>query len=283
MSSATRVLRLPTPSPGAVAIYIFLSLGAVIMVVPFLWMLVTSIESFGEATRVPPILIPATAHWQNYGEVLTELPFLNFYRNTIIMTVVRTGADLLFASLSAYAFARIEFPGRTFLFFVALSVMMVPGGMLLIPQYLIISHLGLVNTLPGLILPGMFSAFGMFLLRQFFLSVPAELEQAARLDGANHLQIYWHVMLPLVKSALVALAIIKALSAWNDLLWPLIVINSPDKLTLSAGIALLQGEHITEFPLLMAGTALAMWPMILLFIVLQKQFIEGVALSGLKG
>jgi multiple sugar transport system permease protein len=269
--------------PGALAIHALLILGAIVMVGPFVWMVLTSLKSFTESTQVPPVIFPSQLDWNNYSDVFSSLPFLNFYINTTLMALGRVVGVLFFCSMMAYALARIEFPGRNIIFLLVLSVFMVPGQVLLIPQYLIMSQLGWLNTLQALITPGLFSAFGTFQLRQYFLSLPKELEEAARLDGANHFQIYWRIMLPLVRSGLVALAILKILWSWNELLWPLIVNNSPDKLTLSAGLAFLQDEFTTNYPQMMAGATLAIAPMIVLFAVLQRYFIEGIALSGSKG
>ncbi|MDB5078796.1 MAG: sugar transporter permease [Chloroflexi bacterium] len=269
--------------PASLAIHLFLIIGALTMVGPFIWMILTSFKSFTEATHVPPVFLPAVPEWSNYSEVFSSLPFFNFYVNTIVMALGRVVGVLFFCSMMAYALARIEFPGRNLIFLLVLSVFMVPGQVLLIPQYLLMSQLGWLNSLQALIAPGLFSAFGTFQLRQYFLSLPKELEEAARLDGANHFQIYWRIMLPLVKSGLLALAILKILWSWNELLWPLIVNNSPDKLTLSAGLAFLQDEFTTNYPQMMAGATLAILPMIVMFAVLQRYFIEGIAISGSKG
>jgi multiple sugar transport system permease protein len=191
--------------------------------------------------------------------------------------------QVLLCSLAAYAFARIEFPFRNLLFGLFLSVLMVPTQLFLIPQYLIMQQLGWLNSLQALIVPGLFSAFGTFLLRQFFNGLPRELDEAAKLDGANHFRIYWQILLPLARPGLVALAILDIIWSWNDLLWPLIVNTSVDKMTLSAGLASLQGQHATNYPLLMAGALLATWPLVLVFIFLQRYFIEGIAFSGTTG
>ncbi len=270
-------------SGSPVLVHLLLVLGACLMVGPFVWMILTSLKTLGEATMVPPVVFPSNWQWNNYRDVWLTLPFADFYTNTVLMTAGRTVGQVVFCSMAAYAFARIQFPGRDFLFIVFLSVLMVPAQVFLIPQYLIMARLGWVNTLQALIVPGIFSAFGTFLLRQFFMSMPAELEEAAKLDGANHFQIYSRVMLPLAKSGLIALAIITIRWSWNDLLWPLIVINSPTKMVLSAGIASLQGQYLTHYPILMAGAALATWPLILMFFLFQRHFVEGIALSGSKG
>lgn len=266
-----------------IAIHIALIIGAFLMVTPFIWMVLTSIKTFGESTQVPPIIFPAQINWSNYADIFTSLPFTMFYWNTFITTVAKTIGQLVFCSLAAYAFARIDFPGRNVLFVLLLSILMVPQQAYLIPQYLIMVNLGWLNTLKALIVPGVVSVFGTFLLRQFFMSMPKELEEAAKIDGCNHFQIYLRILLPLAKPGLIALAIFTILWSWNDLMWPLIVINSPDKMPLSAGLASLQGQYTTNFPLLMAGSVLATWPMIVLFLVLQRHFVEGIALTGTKG
>jgi multiple sugar transport system permease protein len=185
--------------------------------------------------------------------------------------------------MAAYAFARLRFPGRKVLFGVFLSVLMVPPQLFIIPQYQIMSDLGWLNSLQALIVPGLFSAFGVFLLRQFFLGLPPELEEAARIDGAGPLRIYWSIVLPLARPGLVALAVLVLLWSWNDLFWPLVVNTDPDKMTLSAGLASLQGQYLTDYPILMAGSLLASVPVIAVFVFLQRQFIQGIAQTGIKG
>lgn len=264
-------------------IHVILILGAVAMVGPFLWMIITSLKTLSESTEVPPTLFPSVINWENYVDIFKIFPFFKFYLNTLLVTVGITGGQIIMCSMAAYAFARIKFPGNKMLFIVFLSVLMVPGQAFLIPQYLIVSGLGWLNTIKALILPGVFSAFGTFLLRQFFLTFPDEIEEAAKLDGCNHFQIYWRIMLPLAKPGLIALSIFTIRYAWNDFLWPLITINSLDKMPISAGLATMQGEHTTNYPVLMAGTLLATWPLIVVFVLLQRHFVEGIALSGRKG
>lgn len=263
-------------------IHIILIVGAVAMVLPFIWMFLTSLKTYAESIHVPPVIIPKDFQWENYKEVFTLLPFFKFMLNTLLVTVLRTAGQLFLCSLAAYAFARIEFPGRNILFLVALSVLMVPGQVFLLPQYMIMVKLGWLNTLQAVVVPGLFSAFGTFLLRQFFMGLPKELEEAARLDGCNHFQIYWRVMLPLAKPGLVALGIFTTLWSWNELMWPMIVNSSPESMTLSVGLSSLQGQYLTNYPVLMAGSFLAIVPMLILFMILQKQFIEGIAITGGK-
>lgn len=270
-----------TPGRAAV-IHIVLIIGAAIMVVPFIWMFLTSVKTLGESTAVPPVIFPESFQWSNYSKVFVNLPFYTFYWNTIITTIFKTIGQVVICSLAAYAFARIEFPGRNFFFLLALSVLMVPGQVFLIPQYMIMKNLGWLNSLQALIVPGLFSAFGTFLLRQFFMTLPKELEESAKLDGCSTFRTFWQIMLPLAKPGLIALAIFTILWSWNDLMWPLIVNTSPDKMVLSAGLASLQGEHGTNYTILMAGSILAIWPMIVIFLVFQRSFIEGIALTGSK-
>lgn len=256
--------------------------GAAVMVIPFLWMILTSLKTMAEATVIPPRIFPNSPRWDNYVQAFTLVPFLKFYQNTILMTIGRTAGQLVFCTMAAYAFARIRFPGRTFLFMLFLSVLMVPAQIFLIPQYLIMIDLGWTNSLKALIIPGMFSGFGTFLMRQFFMTLPIELEEAARIDGCNQMSIFLRIMLPLTTSGLVSLAILTMIWSWNDFLWPIIVNNSTNKLPLSAGLATFQGQYFTDYPTLMAGALMAIWPMVLVYAVMQKQFIQGIALSGTK-
>ena len=263
--------------------HLLLSLGAVVMIGPFVWEILTSFKTFAESIHVPPVVIPATIEWHNYREVFDSLPFSALFMNTVLMTIARTAGQVFLCSLAGYAFARLHFPGRTFFFGLFLSVMMVPPQMFLIPQYQIMQHLGLLNTIAALALPGMFSAFGTFLMRQFFMQLPLELEEAARLDGANPWQIYWRIMLPLSAPGMLALGLLVAIWSWNDLLWPLVVNTDPEKMPLSAGLASLQGEHLTNYPVLMAGALMASLPLIIAFIIFQRRLIEGIAFTGIKG
>ncbi|MDF2724553.1 MAG: sugar transporter permease [Paenibacillus sp.] len=268
--------------PAKWLVHAVLAAGSLVMLVPFLWMVLTAFMTMGESTQVPPVLFPKEPQWRNFYDATAMLPFLTFYFNTIVATVAKTAGQLLLCSMAAYAFARIDFPGRGVLFVMILSVLMIPGQVFIIPQYMLMKHFGWLNSITALIVPGLFSAFGTFLLRQFFMSLPKELEEAAKIDGCSHFRIYWQIMLPLAKNGLIALAIFVILWSWNDFLWPMIVNSSPDKLPLSVGLALLRGEHTTNYPVLMAGTLLAVWPMLVIFIVFQRSFIQGIALTGSK-
>ena len=265
-----------------ILIHIALILGTLFMVIPFVWMVLTSFKTLPESIQVPPKIMPKSFNLKSYSGVLTLLPFLTFYLNTVIVIAVRVVVSTFFAAMAAYAFARIKFPGRDILFMFVLIQMMVPVQLFIIPQYLLVQKLGLLNSIPALILPGIVTAFGTFLLRQFFMGLPDEVEEAAVIDGANRWQIFIKVMLPLAKPGMISLSIFTALFAWKDLMWPLIVNADIEKMPLSAGLASLVGQFATNYPVLMAGSVLAIIPMIIVFVIFQKQFVGGIALSGGK-
>ena len=264
-------------------VLLILLAGVGIMVFPFIWMVLTSFKSVGEAMQIPPTIFPKQFLTDAYSQIVTALPFARVYLNTIISTVVTTVVQVSFCSMAAYGFARIDFPFKNIIFVIILSVLMVPGQIFLIPQYLIIQKMGLLDTIPALFIPNLFSAFGTFLLRQFFMSLPKELEEAALLDGCNRFQIFGKIMLPLIKPGIVSLVIFTAKFAWNDFMWPLIVNTSPKMMTLGPALSTLQGQYTTKYPMQMAGAVMAVIPIIVLFFIFQKQFIEGVAQSGIKG
>lgn len=264
-------------------VHLILLAGIIIVVFPFVWMVLTSFKTNGEAMLIPPTILPKQFMTAAYAEIVTALPFARVYLNTILSTLITTGVQVIFCAMAAYAFARIEFPFKNVIFVLILSVLMVPGQIFLIPQYLIVQKLGLLDTLPALVLPNLFSAFGTFLLRQFFMSLPKELEEAAVLDGCNRFQIFGKIMLPLIKPGIVALVIFTAKFAWNDFMWPMIVNTTPEKMTLGPSLATLSGQYTTKYPMQMAGAVMAVLPLIVLFFIFQKQFIEGVAQSGIKG
>lgn len=269
-------------SKGNLIIHLVLILGAITMILPFAWMILTSLKTVGESTQIPVKIFPEILRWKNYSEVLRLLPFGKFYLNTILMIFWRVIFACLFSSMAAYALARLNFPGKNILFFLVLMQMMVPSQIFIIPQFMIAQKLGILNTVSALILPGVVSAFGTFLLRQFFMGIPKEMEEAALLEGCNRWQIFWKIMLPMAKSGLIALGIFTSLFAFKDLMWPLIVNMSIDKMTLASGLASLQGQFSSNYPQLMAGSMLAIWPMLIIFIVFQKRFVQGIASTGSK-
>ncbi len=253
------------------------------MIMPFAWMILTSFKSVSESTSMNPfIMFPAEWKIENYFEVIRQNDFIMLYFNTFVMISLRVICSVAFSAMAAYAFARLRFPGRNFLFGIVLFQMMVPVQLFIIPQYLMVDKLAMRNTVFALLFPGLVSAFGTFLLRQFFMGLPKELEESARLDGCNIGQTFLKVMLPLTKSGLVALGIFTALFAFKDLMWPLIVNSNADAATLSSALAKIQSAYSVNYPQLMAASVLAIWPMLAIYIIFQKQFIEGIATSGGK-
>lgn len=278
MKSKTKVLRW-----RKLLIHLVLIAGIGITILPFFWMITTAFKTQGESVQMPPVWLPSQWKFNNFMDILSKPTFVQAYLNTIFTTIITVVGQVLLCAMAAYSFARIRFPGRDILFLLVLGVLMVPSQIFLMPQYLIIQHMGLLNTIPALFLPNLFSAFGTFLLRQAFLSLPNELEEAAMLDGCNRFQIFYKVMLPLVKSSLVALAIMVMKFAWNDLMWPLVVNTSAKKMTLAPTLASMISEYGSNYPVQMAGAVLSILPLVVLFILFQKQFIEGVASTGVKG
>jgi len=267
---------------GKLLVHIILIIGSIWMIFPFFWMILTSFKTFSETTRIPPVIFPKSFSFTNYATVFLTLPFKQFYINTIITSFTVTIGQIIVSTMAAYVFARLKFPGNKILFFIVLSVMMVPTQIFIIPQYMTMKYLHLLDSLPALIIPGWFSAFSVFLLRQFFMTLPIELEEAARIEGCGTFKIFYSIMLPLAKPGIIAASIFSILWSWNDLMWPLIVNNSMEKMTLAAGLASLQGQHLTNYPVIMAGAFLAVLPMLIIFLIFQKQFVEGIALSGTK-
>ena len=282
-ATAARPKRRRRQGQGHLVVHVVLIVGALLMIAPFLLELLLSVESYAEATAVPLNFWPGKWLWSNYSDVFGAMPFRAMFVNTVLMTAARTLGQLIFCSLAGFAFARLKFRGSGLVFGLFLSVLMVPSQLFLIPQYEIINDLHLLNSLPALFLPGIFSAFGTFLMRQFFLQLPREVQEAAYIDGAGPFQTFWRVMLPLARPGLVALAILVIIWSWNDLLWPLVVNTDPSSMPVSAGLATLQGQYLTNYPVLMAGSLMASIPLIAIFVVFQKHFIEGIAFSATKG
>ena len=252
------------------------------MIIPFVWMILTSGKTQAESTMVPPQILPENFQWKNYSNVWEGLPFVSFYWNTGVMIAGRVLFSTLFSAMAAFAVAKLEFRGKNLFFMLVLTQMMIPAQIFITPQYLLVQNLGLLDTTIALIIPGIVSAFGTFLLRQFFLQLPDDMMEAAKIDGANIGQIFFRVYLPLARSGLVSLSIFTALFAYKDLMWPLIANISQDKMSLSAGITTLQGQFTTNYPELMAGSVISIIPMVILYIIFQKQFIEGIANTGGK-
>jgi multiple sugar transport system permease protein len=255
---------------------------AAIMVVPLVWMIILSLETKSQASSFPPVLFPSGLHFHNYVATWNAVPFGDFFLNSLAYSAATVAGNLLFCSLAAYAFARLHFFGRDVLFVVLLATLMVPYQVLLIPTFLIVKHIGMVNSIGGLIMPNLCSAFGIFMLRQFFRTLPIELEEAARIDGTSRLGILFKIVLPLSLPALATLAIIQFMWSWNDFLWPLIIIDSATRAPLQLGLSTLQGQHATEWNLLMAGTVMSQIPMLVAFLIAQRWFIRSIAFTGIK-
>ena len=264
-------------------IHLSLVLISITMLIPFLWMVLTAFKSITEATSVDPFIIfPKVWRTDAFKAVFANMDFLLLYRNTLLLIFFRVLCAVVTATMAGYAFARLRFPGRDLAFSLVLFQMMVPNQVFLIPQYLMVSRMGMLNTIFALVFPGLVTAFGTFLLRQGFMGLPKDLEEAARLDGCNIGQTFLFVMMPLMRSSMVALGIFTALFAYKDLMWPMIVNTDKDMLVLSSALAKMQGQYVMKFPELMAASLIACIPMIVLYILFQKQFIEGIATSGGK-
>ena len=269
-----------------VAWYTMLIGLSLIFIAPVLWMLITSIKNPSEATRVPPTLLPEEPTGGAYDLLFTgdsQTPVLRWFLNSLLAATGQAALILVVASMAAYALARLEFRGKRLLFGLIIATLFVPIFTLIIPNFLIIDRLGWLDSLWALIVPGAAGAFGVFFLRQFFLGLPRELEEAALLEGANTWQIFTKVILPLSKPALATLAVISFLTNWNDFIWPVYTLFSPDNFTLPPGLGTLQGAYNINYPVIMAGAALASIPVLILFLVSQRYIIEGVSRSGLKG
>ena len=264
------------------AAHLILGVGGLAMISPLIYQLIMSISTNAEVQSTPPTFWPSVVQWHNFADVFTSMNFGAQLGVTVSITVIRVLGQVLLCSMAGYAFARMRFRFKGPLLAIVLSIIMVPSQLFLIPQYQIIQNLGLLNTITGIVAPGIFSAFGLFLMRQFFMGLPDELEDAARLDGANPFQIFWRVMLPLAANGIWALVIITVLWSWNDLLWPLVVTSTADAAPLSVGLANLQGEHSNNYPILMAASLMAMAPILILFVLMQKKVMAGIGRSGLK-
>jgi multiple sugar transport system permease protein len=271
------IARLRRPSPW----HLVLLPTAFVMALPLLWMLLTSFSTLEESRRFPPGL-PSGLEWHNYVQAWTESPFARWMANSAIVSVSCVIANLVLCSLAGYAFARVRFPGSKLAFAAILATLMVPFQVVMIPTLLIVKHLGVVDTLPALILPNLATPFGIYLLRQFFLSLPVELEEAALMDGAGRLRILRSILLPLMGPPLSTVAVLTFLSVWNDFLWPLVVIASPDNMTVQLGLATFTSAHYTNWPVLMAATVISQIPVLVLFLVGQRWFVQSIASTGIK-
>ncbi|OGN80593.1 MAG: hypothetical protein A2X24_13115 [Chloroflexi bacterium GWB2_54_36] len=269
-------------SVQAIAITL-LVFGAITMIVPFIWSVVTSLKSAENIFSHSAFWIQFPPDFSAYKQIWERIPLLLYAGNTLKVALIVSVGQLATSSLAGYAFARLRFPGRDKLFFVYIATMMIPGMVLLIPNFVVMRNLGAINTHWALILSAVGSAFGTFLMRQFFLSFPSELEDAAKLDGCNPFMFYWHILLPNSKPILTTLGLMAFQNIWNDFQWPLIVLNDESKRTLQLGLSYLMSEYYTDWTLLMAGAIITLLPIILLFFAVQKYFVQSFKFTGLKG
>lgn len=265
-----------------ILVYAALGAGAILMIFPFLWMLLTSFKSAGESVQIPPTILPKQWLTENYSRALESLPFVKLYLNTVLLILFRVICAVAFSSAAGFAFAKLNFKGKNLLFSLVIVQMMLPSQIFIIPQYQMLAKMGMTNTIFALVFPGLVSAFGTFFLRQSYMGIPNELGEAAYLDGCTKWQTFTKVMMPLTKASMAALTIFTAVFAYADLMWPLIANTDLNMMTLSAGLSTLRGQFTTNYPVLMAGSMLAMVPMVILYLVFQKQFIEGIAMTGGK-
>lgn len=281
-----RRLRLSRPSPW----HLVLIPITFVLLVPLIWMVITSLETAAETHRFPPVLFPHSPQWSNYPDALNAAPFVRFMLNSAIVAVLVVISNLALCSVAGYAFARLRFFGRGLLFAVMMATLMVPFQVTMIPEFLIVKWMGVhvwnqlgIDHLGALIVPNLATAFGIFFLRQFFLTIPVELEEAARIDGTSRLGVVFKIVIPLSMPALSTLAALTFLDSWNSFMWPLIVVSTQSNMTLPLGLTTFQGSHDTNWQLLMAGNVFSLLPMLLVFFAAQRYFVRSVAATGLKG
>ena len=265
-----------------VATYLALILGSLVMILPFVWMVLTCFKTQAESMLIPPKIFPSQWNFDNFKTALDSLPFVDLYINTALLIFFRVLCAIVFSSMAGYAFAKLNFPFKKALFGIVLIQMMLPSQIFITPQYLMLARAGLTNSIFALVFPGLVSAFGTFFLRQSYMAIPNEIAEAAYLDGCTKWQTFTRVMLPLTGPSIAALAIFTAVFAYSDLMWPLIANTDLNQMTLSAGLSTLNGQYSTDFPVLMAGSLLAMIPMVVLYLIFQKHFIQGIAMTGGK-
>jgi multiple sugar transport system permease protein len=270
---------------GRAMTYLWLALLGVLFVAPLVWMVSTSLKSPDEMASTDLDLLPSSPTLQSYAKILgrSQTPVFQWFVNSVLAATMQTALILVTASMAAYALARMQFPGRRVVTALVLATLFVPPVALVIPNYVIVANFGWLDSLTAVVVPGAAGAFGVFFLRQFFLSLPKELEEAALIDGASRLRVFWQVILPLSKPALATLALLSFLTNWNDFLWPLYVLFSPERLTLQPGLSTLQSAYQTDYATIMAGGVVASVPVLLLFLATQRFVVEGVSRSGLKG
>lgn len=267
---------------SAVVVNSVLAVGAFFTLVPLLWMIAASLMPTGQANAEPPVFIPHPATLEHYRALFTRLNLARTLRNSVVLSVTITLGSLLFNSMAGYAFAKLRFSGRDRIFAVLVAALAIPVQVAMLPLFLLIKWLGMVNTLWGVLVPTLSGIFGIFLIRQYARSVPDEVLEAARMDGAGEFRIYWKIVLPLIRPILVTLALFTFLGSWNDFLWPLVVLTDESRYTLPVALANLAGEHVMDTELMMAGSVLTVMPVLILFLFLQRHYIEGIMMGSVK-
>jgi multiple sugar transport system permease protein len=260
-----------------------LLVAAATMIVPFLWMLSTSLKADQFVLTMPPQFLPRPLTADSYQRLLELFPIARMFFNSLFVAVVTTLGQVFISAMAAYAFARMQFRGRDVVFLLYLATLMIPSQVTITPLFILMRYLGWINTYQGLIAPGIFTAFGTFLLRQFFLTLPKDLEEAAFIDGASHLTVFLRIILPLARPALATLAVFAFMGSWNSFLWPLFIVRNEVLMTLPVGLATLHGRWLTQWNLVMAGSVITVIPMLIIYLFAQRYFVRGVVLSGLKG
>ncbi len=264
-------------------IHVVVVLAALSVLVPLVWIVLTSLKTLPETYAWPPKWLPAVPQWKNYITIMKRAPFARYYRNSVLVAVLATSGNVLFSSLAGYALAKFDFRGRKFLYMLVLATMMIPTQVTIVPSYVVLRALKLTNTLQGLVLPMLTTGFSIFLMRQFCLSIPSDLMDSGRVDGASEFQIYRRIVLPELRPALASVAIFSFMAAWNDFMWPLIVVDSPKLRTIPLGLAMLKSDQIAQWHLRMTGTVYSSIPVLIVFAIMQRQFIQGITLTGIKG
>ncbi|MDY7009564.1 MAG: carbohydrate ABC transporter permease [Planctomycetota bacterium] len=263
--------------------YVAMTLLAGAMLIPFFWMVSTSLKGAGDVFKFPPEWVPNPIEWANYLKVWEVVPFGKFAINSLLLALCVTAGQVFTSAFAAYSFARLNWPGRDKIFFGYLATLMIPSAVTMIPLFLLLRWLGWIDTYKAIIVPAMFTAYGTFMLRQFFMGLPGDLEDSARIDGCSRWGIFWNVTMPLSKPALATLGIFTFLGNWRSFQWPLIVLQTSEKQTLPVGLAYFMGEHSTDWNLLMAGSLMSIVPLVIVFLIGQKFFVRGIRLGGIKG
>jgi multiple sugar transport system permease protein len=281
--SPRKLANRPQRVAGRALLHVALILGGLLMIAPLAWMLSTSLKQPEQIFIYPPQWIPKPVAWENYLKTVSVMPFGRYYWNSTLVATAVTVLQLLTSSLAAFAFARLRFKGRDVIFLLYLATMMIPFPVTMIPNFIIVRMLGWIDSYRALILPPAFSAFSTFLLRQYFMSLPFDLDDAARVDGASSFRIWWQIALPLSGPVLASLGIFTFLGQWNNFLWPLIVTNSDAMRTLPVGLAAFQGQYKVDWNLLMAGSVISLVPILAIYLAGQKWFVRGITLTGMGG